>query len=288
MESRNPVMRHITENEGQAGFAFDEGKAAYAQAGTETAGTPAAQSAATLDDLKNMYDTPGLGTGRLGIDDVLVKTAVTFVVLVIGAVGGWNLAPSMPWLLWVAMFVGLGLAFANTLMKRVQPVLVLAYALIEGVFVGGISWAYNELALAQKYEGIVQQAVLGTLVAFAVMLVLYRTGVIKVTQRFRSMMMIGLFSYLAIGLVSLVAALFGVGGGWGFYGVGALGIALCALGVALASFSLVLDFEAITQAVRSGAPERESWRLAFALLVTLVWLYLELLRLIAIIASANR
>jgi uncharacterized YccA/Bax inhibitor family protein len=74
-----------------------------------------------------------------------------------------------------------------------------------------------------------------------------------------------------------------VGDGWGFYGVGALGILLCVAGVALASFFLILDFDYIEQAVRTGAPEREAWRAGFGLLVTLVWLYLELLRLLAIL-----
>ena len=94
-------------------------------------------------------------------------------------------------------------------------------------------------------------------------------------------------SYLGIGLVSFIAAIFGVGGGWGFYGVGALGLALCLIGVALAAFTLVLDFDAIQKGVEAGLPERESWRAAFGLMVTLVWLYLELLRFLAILNSRN-
>ena len=83
-------------------------------------------------------------------------------------------------------------------------------------------------------------------------------------------------------LVSLVAALFGVGGGWGFYGVSGWGLLLCAAGVLLASFTLLLDFEAIKQGVAMELPEKESWRMAFGLMVTLIWLYLEFLRLLAI------
>jgi uncharacterized YccA/Bax inhibitor family protein len=100
-------------------------------------------------------------------------------------------------------------------------------------------------------------------------------------------MAVALVSYLGIALVSLVAALFGVGGGWGFYGVGTLGLLLCAAGVALASFTLVLDFDAIQKGIEAGVPERESWRAAFGLMVTLVWLYLELLRFLAILNSRN-
>jgi uncharacterized YccA/Bax inhibitor family protein len=147
------------------------------------------------------------------------------------------------------------------------------------VFVGGISrW------FANVYDpGIVSQAVLGTLVAFAVMLVLYRTRIIRVTEKFRSMMLVALASYLVIALASFVGALFGLGNGWGFYGVGGFGILLCILGVGLASFSLLLDFDFIENGVKQGLPERYSWLAAFGLLVTLVWLYIELLRLLAIL-----
>jgi uncharacterized YccA/Bax inhibitor family protein len=79
--------------------------------------------------------------------------------------------------------------------------------------------------------------------------------------------------------------MFGVGGGWGFFGVGQIGLMLCAVGVALAAFSLVMDFELISQGVRSGLPEKESWRMAFGLTVTLVWLYTEILRLLAILSD---
>ena len=81
--------------------------------------------------------------------------------------------------------------------------------------------------------------------------------------------------------------MFGVGGGWGFYGVGTLGILLCAAGVLLAAFSLNLDFAAIEQGVKMGLPERESWRMSFGLLVTLIWLYLEILRMLAILAGSR-
>ncbi len=289
MESRNPVLRRASETAtGQpvkpdsSGFAYDEGRTAYASAAGATVG---AASNPTPDELRAIYDTAGPGTGRLTLDDVIVKTGMCFVLLVAGAFVGWNTAVSMPFLWIGCLFVGLGLGLANSFMKKVNPVLVLAYALVEGVFLGGISFAYNEMAIANEYYGIVQQAVLGTLVAFGVMLTLYKTRIIKVTGRFQKMMMVAMVSYLVIGLASLVAAMFGVGGGWGFQGVGALGILLCVVGVGLAAFSLVLDFEMISQAVRLGADERESWRLAFGLLATLIWLYLELLRLLAILSS---
>ena len=102
-----------------------------------------------------------------------------------------------------------------------------------------------------------------------------------------TVMMVAMVSYFVIALASFVAAMFGVGGGWGFYGVGTLGLLLCIFGVGLAAFSLMLDFEAIKQGVAMGLPERESWRMSFGLLVTVVWLYLEFLRLLTLIAAGS-
>jgi len=291
MESRNPVLRHATEQAtgrsetpGGQGFAYDEGRQAYAQAAGAAVG---GASNPTAEDLQRMYDTAGPGTGRMTLDDVIVKTGISFLLVVAGAVVGWNTAESIP-MLWVgAMLVGLVLGLVNAFKKKVSPALVLAYALVEGVFLGGISFWYNTIAVNNGTEGIVQQAVLGTLVAFGVMLVLYRTRIIKVDGRFMKMFMVALISYGVIALASFVFAMFGGGGGWGFYGVDGIGILLCLVGVGLAAFSLVLDFEAISQAVRYGAPERESWRMAFGLLATLIWLYLELLRLLAILSGRD-
>ncbi len=129
----------------------------------------------------------------------------------------------MPFLYFGAMFVGLGLGLVNAFKKVVSPPLILAYAAVQGVFLGGISYAYDQWAQGTGYEGLVSQAVIGTLVAFVVMLVLYRSRLVKVDGRFKKMMMVAMVSYLVIALMSFVAAIFGVGGGFGFYGVGTLG-----------------------------------------------------------------
>lgn len=237
-------------------------------------------TAAVLDE---MFNAPSGVSGRLALDDVIIKTGITFAFTVVGAVIGWTLTPSMPWLVWVGMILGAGLSFANIFMKKINPLLVIAYAFFQGIFLGGISYFYNEMAIAGNYPGIVQQAVIGTFAAFAVLLVLYKTGIIKVSARSRKIFIIALVSYALIGFASLIAALFGVGSGWGFYGVGTIGLVFCALGVGLASYSLVNDFDLINQVISHGAPEHESWRLAFGLMMTLIWLYLEILRLLAIL-----
>jgi uncharacterized YccA/Bax inhibitor family protein len=223
------------------------------------------------------------------INDVVVRTATMFVPLLITAYFAWTLQVGFGVVL-IAMFVALGLGFWGALSKTVRPVVFLAYATVEGVVVGGFSfWMQEYVNQSQWAAGnpdppnIVMQAVLGTLAAFAAMLFLYGTRIIKVTGRFKKMMMIAFLAYFGIAIASLVGALFGVGGGWGFYGMDGLGILLCVAGVALASFSLVLDFDAIETGITMGVPERESWRAAFGLTVTLIWLYLELLRLLAIL-----
>ena len=219
---------------------------------------------------------------RMTMDDVIVKTGMLFVILLVGAFVGW----SVPALTFPALFVGLGLSLVNIFKKEVSPALVLAYGAAEGVFLGGISQWYST-AYAETAPNLVSQAVMGTFVAFGTMLFLYKSGIIKVNGKFKKVFMVAMVSYLVIAVASLISSFFGVGGGWGFYGVGGLGLLLCIAGVGLASFSLVMDFELITQSIAAGAPEKESWRMAFGLMVTLVWLYLELLRLLAILQGRD-
>ena len=219
---------------------------------------------------------------RMTMDDVIVKTGLLFAILLVGAFVGW----SVPSLTFPALLVGLGLSLVNIFKKEVSPALVLAYGAAEGVFLGGISNLYSA-AYADTAPNLVSQAVIGTFVAFGTMLFLYKSGTIKVNGKFKKVFMVAMVSYLVIAVASLISSFFGVGSGWGFYGVGGLGLLLCVAGVGLAAFSLVMDFELITQTIAAGAPEKESWRMAFGLMVTLVWLYLELLRLLAILQGRD-
>jgi uncharacterized YccA/Bax inhibitor family protein len=285
MQTRNPVLSRIGQEPasgGNSGFAYQEGVSAYQQAQPGVAATDlAAQTRAT---------PPPVSLGaRLTLNDVIVKTAISFGILLVGAVIGWQTTPSAPWLFWVAMFIGLGLGLANAFKRQVSPPLIIAYAAVQGVFLGGISWWYNEwvATVNPEYTGLVGQAIVATLVVFGVMLALYQSRIVKVNGRFMKIMMVAMVSYLFIAIASLISSFFGVGGGWGFYGVGGLGIALMAFAVLLAAFSLMLDFEAIKQGIAMGLPERESWRMAFGLLVTLIWLYLEILRMLAILAASR-
>lgn len=270
-ENKNPIFRELDK---QPGFAYDEGVSAYQQAGVDTA---VAQQA----------PPPTVRAGRpLTIDDVITKTGMSFVVLLVGAVIGWQLTPAMPWLPFVAMLVALGIFLFGAARRLPGAGVVLSYSLVEGVMLGGISMFFQDYAEANGSDAnIIAQAVIGTFAAFGVMLVLYRTRIIRVTAKFTKILLVAMISYLVIALASLVASLFGVGQGWGFYGVGFLGVALCLIGAGLAAFSLMLDFDSIENAIRRGAPDTFAWQMSLGLLVTLVWLYLELLRLLAILSS---
>ena len=222
----------------------------------------------------------------LTLTDVVMKTSLSLIVLIGAAVVGWNLLTNSWALVILCLFVAFGLGIANSVMRKVNPLLVLLYSVFEGLFLGAISATFQHYYGASSPNsslGIVGNAVLATMVTFAITLGLYASGIVRATPRFRRMILIAMLSYVVFAGISLISALFGVGGGWGFYGLGTLGIILCVAGVALAAMSLVLDFAAIQQAITYGVPERESWRFAYGLTVTLVWLYLELLRLFAIL-----
>lgn len=276
MESKNPILQRATK---QPGFAYDEGMNAY---------NSAAMGTDVLDQQQYAPTAPA-GTDRaLTIDDVITKTAFSFAVLLVGAGIGWVLTPSMPWLPFVAMLAGLGIYFFGAFRKQPGAGVVLTYSAVEGVMLGGISMFYQDYVAASGSDAnIIGQAVLGTLVAFGVMLFLYRSRIIKVNGTFVKVMMVAMISYLVIALASLVSAFFGVGQGWGFYGVGGLGLLLCVAGVGLAAFTLNLDFAQIEQGIQQGVSSKYAWMMALGLVVTLVWLYLEILRFLAILNSNN-
>ncbi len=275
--SKNPVFSRIEQEQKQGQFA------------TFRTDPPPPAQPPTSGDLEQMYAGPSatsVDTGRLTYDDVIMKTAMQFVLLVAGAAVSWNYVAGLDVdqqnrglaITFGAMIAAFGVYFVVLLRKTISPPLILLYALLEGLFIGAISQYYN-----QAYSGVVGQAVIGTLAAFGAMLAAYKFGLIKVNDKFRRIATIAIVGYFFVSLASLVAALFGVGHGWGFYGAGPLGILLCLAGVTLASISLVLNFDTIDSMVKAGAPEKTSWILGFGLVVTLVWLYIEILRLLSIL-----
>ncbi|ADG73831.1 protein of unknown function DUF1112 [Cellulomonas flavigena DSM 20109] len=248
--------------------------------GPATTQAPAWGTATTdAATLEQMYDAPTATTretGRLTYDDVIVKTGGLLALLVVVGAATWVVAPQL-WI--VGMLVGLVLGLVNAFKKNPSPVLITLYAAAEGVFLGGISAIYETM-----WNGIVPQAVLATLSVFAVSLFLFRSGKVRVTPKFRRTLLIAIAGYALYSLVNLGLMLFGVGGGdFGPLRSGPLGIAVGLIAVGLAAMSLIMDFDSIKRGVEAGVPAKFAWAAAFGLIVTLVWLYLEFLRLLAIL-----
>jgi len=244
-------------------------------------GSAALGGAASAQQLENMYQQPSYapppvtGGARMTIDDVVAKTGLLFLVAAGTATAAWVLDVGMGTAL-IAALVGFGLAMVNTFKKTVSPALVLAYAAVEGVFLGAFSHV-----LSVRYPGIAMQAVLGTAAAFMVMLLLYRSGRLRATPTFTKVL-VGLgFGYMAFLMINLLLSSF-TDAGVDLWSGGVLSFAISVFAVGLASLFLIMDFDQIERGIAAGAPESESWRAAFGLMVTLVWLYVEMLRLLAI------
>ena len=221
---------------------------------------------------------PPVQAGRMTIDDVISKSAITMGTLVAVAALSFVLLPQA--LLWPAAIIGALVSFGVVMLvsfrRNINPTFVLAYAAIEGVFIGAISKIYET-----AWNGIVPAAVMGTLVAAGVTLAAYKFFNIKVTNKFRKMVMIGTIAYAGVLFLNFILSMFGINL---MFGSGAnIGMLLLfsAIGVGLAVFNLILDFDYIEQGVAMGADASQSWRAAFGLTVTMVWLYIEILRLLS-------
>jgi uncharacterized YccA/Bax inhibitor family protein len=206
----------------------------------------------------------------MSIDDVIIKTGTLFAVLVVVGAFAWQ--ANNPALALIGVVGGLILALVNSFSKKVRPGLVIAYAVAQGLALGTISKIYET-----AYSGIVGQAVIATGCAFAGVLVAYKSGKIRVTPKFTRVMMASLIGYMVFGIFSLFVG----------FPSGSLGTLIAVGGVVLASLFIVMDLDQIEKAVAARVPAEESWRMAFGLMVTLVWLYLEVLRLISILRSED-
>jgi uncharacterized YccA/Bax inhibitor family protein len=219
--------------------------------------------------------------GRMTLDDVVTKTAATMGVLVIAAALAWMFVPDTLYFpaLIASGLIGFIVVMIVAFRRKVSPGLVLLYAGIEGIFIGMISKIFESY-----YSGIVVQAVIGTFAAAGVTLAAYKFFNIRVTPKFRKVVIIATIAFAVALLINFVLALFGVNLGLRDSGTGAislLAVAFSLIGAGLAVLNLVLDFDYIEQGVAMGAPASESWRGAFGLTVTMVWLYIEILRLLS-------
>jgi uncharacterized YccA/Bax inhibitor family protein len=282
-ESSNPVFRSLSQQQG-----------GYAQFGTGTAG-----AAQRVGYQTEPYTTraPQTGVSRpMTIDDVVTKTGITLGVLSVVAVISYFLVSSNIGLAWPFTFVGAfgGLAvvlIATWRRKQDSPAIVLSYAALEGLFLGAISWVVgNVLVQGISAGALITQAVLGTIGVFFGMLVVYKTGAIRVTPKFTRFMVASMGGVLVLMLGNFVLGMFGVGGGegMGLRSGGPLAIIFSLVVIGIAAFSFLLDFDSADQLIRAGAPEKAAWGVALGLTVGLVWLYIEILRFLSYFYSSDR
>lgn len=305
MRSRNPVFsrRGFSRDNGYAGFNAAPqagGPAVATQANPYVQGTqgnPYAQPSAGNPYAQNPYAQPDqqfgappqapATTGRMTMDDVVIRTASTLGVLVVTAALAWALLPvddaniNRSYGIGIgAALIGMVLALVQSFKRKPTPALILSYAAFEGVFLGVVSSVVdNRIA-----DGAAMQAVIGTMAVFAGVLVAYKAGWIRVNRRFYGFVMAAALGFVILMTVNLLFAVFGGGDGLGFRS-GALGVVFGIVGIILGACFLALDFKQVEDGLAYGAPREEAWFAAFGLTLTLVWIYLEFLRLIAILNS---
>ncbi|MDQ3358418.1 MAG: Bax inhibitor-1/YccA family protein [Actinomycetota bacterium] len=299
----NPAFNRIDkETQGYAGFGAPQ-QQAYPQQGPQgypqqppqgypqqgpaggQMGYPGRSEQMSPEQLEQMYQQPPAGpaqTGRLTLDDVVIKSLMLFGLVLASGAATWYYVGAQPqlampiWLL--GMFGSLGLSFAIGFSKKVNLPLILVHAVLQGLFIGAVSVTFEAI-----YPGVVSTAVVATLGTFAGMFIAWKVGFIKVTSKSRRIFGMMAMGYLVFLLINLGAGFLGFGDGWGIYN-GPLGIAISLLGVGLASYSLAVDFDSIDRGIAAGAPEKYSWLMGHGLIASLVWLYIEFLRLFAILS----
>ena len=239
--------------------------------------------------LEQMYGAPAAttrDTGRLTYDDVIIKTGGLLALLVVVAAATWNLAPG----LWpLGAVVGLVLGLVNAFKKNPSPLLITLYTVAQGVFLGGISLAFQNMTtdLTGNVQPIVTQAIIATFATFGAALFLFKSGKVRVTPKFTRWLLIAMVGYLAYSLVNVVMMFFVSSDGFGPLRSGWVGVLAGLFAVGLAAASLIMDFDAIKRGVEQGVPAKFAWSAAFGLIVTLVWLYLEILRILAILQGRD-
>lgn len=283
MAGGNPLLRDLTKTGagGAQPHGGPYGQGSYGSVRHQPGRVPGGYGRPTsAEDLDALYRAPAAGatqTGRMTYDDVIMRTAMVLGTVVIGALAGWV----MPILALPGALAGLVLGLVNAFKREPSPVLILAYGVAQGLFLGGISGIFEA-----RYPGIVVQAVLGTVAVFASVLLLFRSGKLRASARATKIFMVALLAYFFFALINLGAVLlFGFDirtesplGPW-------LGLIIGAVAILLAAYSFVLDFENIKHGVQAGVPQKLAWAAAFGLTVTLIWTYVEVLRILAIIRS---
>jgi len=208
------------------------------------------------------------------IQGTVNKTGLALLLLMASATLTWN-SPEASGLIWVGALGGFIVALITIFNKTAAPYTVPVYAVLEGLFLGGISRIFESM-----YPGIVQQAVFLTFGTLGALLLAYRSGLIKATENFKLGVTAATGGIAFVYLVSIVMGFFGIHFSM-IHSSGPMGILFSAFVVVIAALNLVMDFDFIEEGAENGAPKYMEWYGAFGLLVTLIWLYLEILRLLA-------
>jgi len=213
------------------------------------------------------------------------KTGVLLLCVIATAAWTWNRFLNDPMsatpLIGLGAIGGLIFAFVTIFKRSWAPVTAPVYALLEGLVLGGISVLIN-----LRYPGIAMQAVALTFGTLLALLIAYRSGMIRVTDKFRLGVVAATGGIALFYLLTMIMGFFGVGFG-SIFGSGLIGIGFSVIVVIVAALNLVLDFDFIESGARAGAPKYMEWYSAFGLMVTLIWLYMEILRLLAKLRSRD-
>jgi uncharacterized YccA/Bax inhibitor family protein len=276
MQSSNPVFRKAEGFNGRS-QTYPASGMTYPAYGAPTQTDPYRQQAP-------IYGDTATG-GRMTIDTVVQKTGLTLGLTILVAALVWVLTPpldsaaagSLYLLAMVGAFGGFALSLVNSFKRVVSPALVLLYAALEGLFVG----AFSKVIDASFGGGIVVGAVAGTFAAVAGTLAAYKFFNIRVSPTFRKWVVAAMFGFVAVALLDFVLGFFGAS--FGFNGFGAMGFVSSLIGLGLGVLMLILDFDFVERGIAAALPERESWRAAFGLTLTIIWIYIELLRILAIL-----
>ncbi len=228
------------------------------------------------------FESTGIISGDvMSLNGTIWKTAISLAILFLGAFWSWRVVPAAAsggWLIGGSIG-GLVLALIISFKPTTAPYLTPVYAGLEGLLLGTISSVFDA-----RYPGLAAQAVCLTAITAAVMLVTYRTGLIRPTEKFRSVIVIATFSIFGIYLIDFLLGMFGRGIPLSTSN-GMFGILFSAFVVGIAALNLILDFGFIEEGSKRGLPKYMEWYGAFALMVTLIWLYLEILRLLSKLQS---
>ncbi|MGR6970862.1 Bax inhibitor-1/YccA family protein [Streptomyces cynarae] len=298
MRSSNPVFsrRGFSRDNGYAGFntAPQAGGAAVGTQGNPYAqnpyagGNPYAQNPYAQNPYgqQTQYGAPPqapAAPGRMTMDDVVMRSAMTLGTVAVGAILAWALLPVSSTSFGLAFgsaLVAFVLAMVQSFKRTPSPALILGYAAFEGVFLGVISEMYNA-----QWHGAPFQAVLGTMAVSGATLLVYKAGWIRVTARYARIGMAIAIAFVLTMAVNLLLVAFGVAPDGGLRSMGPLGALVGVIAILLGAFFLTLDFKQIEDGIAYGAPREEAWLAAFGLTMTLVWIYVEMLRLVAIFSS---